>query len=47
MTPASASLGTAPGDLPNLQAHHDRMLARLAVQRTIELERAIGYELPA
>jgi glutathione S-transferase len=33
--------------LPNLFAHHDRMLARPAVQRTLEVESAIGYELPA
>ncbi|BFL63614.1 glutathione S-transferase family protein [Roseomonas mucosa] len=32
---------------PNLTAHYDRMLARPAVQRTIEAEAAIGYELPA
>jgi glutathione S-transferase len=34
-----------PADFPNLTAHHDRMLARPAVQRTIEVEAAIGYEL--
>ena len=43
----AASLGLPPGTLPNLEAHHTRMLARPAVQRTIEIERAIGYELPA
>jgi glutathione S-transferase len=32
---------------PRLFAHHDRMLARPAVQRTCEIEAAIGYELPA
>jgi glutathione S-transferase len=32
---------------PNLHRHHDRVLARPAVQRTIEIESAIGYELPA
>jgi len=32
---------------PNVHAHHDRVLARRAVQRTIEIEAAIGYELPA
>jgi glutathione S-transferase len=32
---------------PSLQAHHARMMARPAVQRTIEVESAIGYELPA
>ncbi len=34
-------------DFPHLQAHHARMMARPAVQRTIEAETAIGYELPA
>ncbi len=43
----NASLGAAPEALPNLHAHHARMLARPAVQRTIEIERALGYELPA
>lgn len=32
---------------PNLYAHHDRMMQRPAVRRTIEAEAAIGYELPA
>jgi glutathione S-transferase len=36
-----------PGDFPNLAAHHDRMMARPAVQRTCAIEEAIGYELPA
>jgi glutathione S-transferase len=36
----------APGEFPNLAAHHDRMMARPAVQRTCEIEAAIGYELP-
>jgi len=31
---------------PNLTAHYDRMIARPAVQRTIEAEAAIGYNLP-
>jgi glutathione S-transferase len=39
-------LGLAPGDLPALDAHYDRMMARPAVQRTLEIESAIGYELP-
>ncbi|WP_410528010.1 glutathione binding-like protein [Roseomonas mucosa] len=43
----NASLRLSPGAFPNLSAHHDRMLARPAVQRTIEAEAAIGYELPA
>ena len=31
---------------PNLHRHYQAMLARPAVQRTIEAEAAIGYELP-
>jgi glutathione S-transferase len=42
----AASLNPPPGAFPNLRAHHDRMLARPAVIRTIEAEAAIGYELP-
>ena len=37
----------APGTFPNLSAHYQRMMARPAVQRTCEIEAAIGYELPA
>lgn len=33
-------------DFPNLCALYDRMMARPAVQRTIEIETAVGYELP-
>jgi glutathione S-transferase len=40
------SLHPAPGAFPRLTAHHDRMMARPAVLRTIEVESAIGYELP-
>jgi len=40
------SLKPKPGSLPNLEAHHDRMMARPAVRRTIETESAIGYDLP-
>ncbi len=40
------SLQPAPGTFPNLAAHHDRMMARPAVQRTCEIEATIGYELP-
>ena len=36
-----------PETFPNLTAHYARMMARPAVQRTIEIEAAIGYELPA
>ena len=41
------SLDPAPGDFPNLSRHYDRMMARPAVQKTIEIESAIGYQLPA
>ena len=41
------SLKPAPGTFPNLTAHYERMMARPAVRRTIEVETAIGYELPA
>ena len=34
------------GDYPNLFAHFDRMMARPAVRRTIEIESAAGYEFP-
>ena len=30
---------------PRLAAHHDRMMARSAVQKTIAIEQALGYEL--
>jgi glutathione S-transferase len=40
------SLKPPAGRLPNLEAHYDRMMARPAVQRTIEVESAIGYDLP-
>ncbi len=43
----NASLRPAPGMFANLSAHHDRMLARPAVQRTLEIEAALGYRLPA
>jgi len=41
------SLNPAPGAFPALTAHYDRMMARPAVKKTIEIESAIGYELPA
>jgi glutathione S-transferase len=41
------SLKPAPETFPNLTAHYARMMARPAVQRAIEIETAIGYELPA
>jgi glutathione S-transferase len=41
------SLKPAQETFPNLTAHCAGMMARPAVQRTIEIEAAIGYELPA
>lgn len=35
-----------PGALPRLTAHHDRVMARPAVQRVLRDEAAMGYELP-
>jgi glutathione S-transferase len=43
----AASLQPAPGSLPNLEAHYERMMARPAVKKTIEVESKVGYELPA
>ena len=43
----AASLKPSRSSFPRLYAHYDRMMARPAVQRTIEIEAAIGYELPA
>jgi glutathione S-transferase len=40
------SLKPAPGTFPNLDAHYHRMMARPAVQRTLESESSVGYELP-
>jgi len=40
------SIKPEPGDFPALSAHYERMMARRAVQRTIEIESAIGYALP-
>ncbi|HSU05851.1 MAG TPA: glutathione S-transferase family protein [Acetobacteraceae bacterium] len=41
------SLHPPLGSFPNLTAHHDRMMMRPAVQRTIAIETAMGYELPS
>jgi glutathione S-transferase len=41
------SLKPASGTLPNLFRHYERMMIRPAVKRTIEIESAIGYQLPA
>ena len=42
-----SSFNPAPDEFPNLSAHYGRVIARPAVQRTCEIEAAIGYELPA
>jgi glutathione S-transferase len=41
------SLEPPRGTLAGLFSHHERMMVRPAVQRTIHAESAIGYELPA
>jgi glutathione S-transferase len=41
------SVKSAPTTLPGLFRHYERIMIRPAVRRTIELESAIGYELPA
>jgi glutathione S-transferase len=40
------SLNPPAEEFPNLVAHHDRMMRRPAVQRTLKAEAAAGYELP-
>jgi glutathione S-transferase len=39
------SLHPPDGSFPHLSAHHDRVMARPAVQETIEVESRLGYEL--
>jgi glutathione S-transferase len=39
--------GPAPGTFPGMSAHYERMMARPAVKRVLEIESAIGYQLPA
>lgn len=41
------SLNPEPGTFPNLDRHYARMMARPAVQKTIQIESALGYHLPA
>lgn len=43
----NGSLNPPRGEFPSLIAHHDRMMQRAAVRKTIEIESAIGYRLPA
>jgi glutathione S-transferase len=40
------SLKPEPGTFANLDAHYARMMARPAVQKTIEIESKLGYHLP-
>ena len=40
------SLHPEPADYPGLSAHYDRMMARPAVQKTLEIEAKVGYQLP-
>ena len=40
------TLHPAPEAYPGLYAHYQRMMARPAVQKTIEIEAAVGYQLP-
>lgn len=40
------AVGLEAREYPGLFAHHDRMMGRAAVKRTIEVEAGIGYELP-
>jgi glutathione S-transferase len=40
------SRGPSSGECPRLDAHYERMMARAAVRKTLEIESAIGYELP-
>jgi glutathione S-transferase len=43
----SGSLNPVAGEFSALTAHYARMMERPAVKRTIEVEAATGYELPA
>ena len=41
-----SSLDPKPADFANIEAHYERMMARPAVKKTIEIESKIGYSLP-
>ena len=43
----SGSLNPPRAEFPHLFAHYDRIVERPAVRKTIEIESAIGYRLPA
>ena len=40
------TLKPEPGAYPGLYGHYQRMMARPAVQRTLEIESKVGYQLP-
>jgi glutathione S-transferase len=40
------TFGPHANPFPSLTRHYDRMMARQAVQRTLEIESVVGYELP-
>jgi glutathione S-transferase len=40
------SLDLKPTEFPNIEAHYERMMARPAVRKTIEIEEKVGYSLP-
>jgi len=40
------TLHPAADAYPSLFAHYERMMARPAVKKTIEIEAAVGYQLP-
>jgi glutathione S-transferase len=42
----AAATNPAPGSHPHLEAHYAKMMTRPAVQRTLAVEREIGYQLP-
>ncbi len=42
----SGALKPARGSFPNIERHYDRMMQRPAVQKTIEAESKLGYDLP-
>jgi glutathione S-transferase len=41
------SVGPDLAQFPNLTRHYDRMMERPAIRKTIEVETALGYDLPA
>ena len=40
------ALAPKAGDMANVEAHYQRVMARPAVKKTIEIEEKIGYSLP-